>query len=300
MLAWCLSSRVRTTAPHSLSLSLPLHLSLHAQDTLAKYFDDMHGAFAVYTDPPTGNKVLRQQADSIPPLATHGGGATAYSAIIGDPDWAGYSLTTKVRSEGGNTSGGGANRGVAKKGAAGDGEDEFVFVGINGGSDLGTLHPEMFYHAPYRSGGGIVLILDMAGKWSLSADGQTVSGYVPNCERTARRFLQRTSAPLARPALSSRQSPDSQPCPRRIHSRLYLVCVLHLICAFHPHPPRKSNQDWQLEIRELARGRARRAQRRDQRDCDRQRRGAGHCAYGPWLREGTRLGWLWPPPLLVR
>ena len=63
-----------------------------------RYFSDMHGAFAVYTDPEShGNKVLRQQADHIPPLCTHGRGATAYAAVLGDASMrVGYSVITQV------------------------------------------------------------------------------------------------------------------------------------------------------------------------------------------------------------
>ena len=52
----------------------------YALDTLPKYFSDMHGAFAVAEG--AGGKVMRQQADKIMPLATHGRGAGVCSAAI--------------------------------------------------------------------------------------------------------------------------------------------------------------------------------------------------------------------------
>ena len=58
----------------------------------------MHGAFAVYTDPDGhGNKVLRQQADTVPPLCTHGHGASAYVTVLGDESMTlGYTVSAEV------------------------------------------------------------------------------------------------------------------------------------------------------------------------------------------------------------
>ena len=152
----------------------------YPEDTLAKYYSDMHGAFAVFTDPTgNGNKVLRQQADTIVPLATHGRGATAYAAIFGDPDWSGYSLETMVRSEGGGSSNNNNNNNNNTDGSVPAGADEFVFVGITAGdtaaSSMGSLHPEVFYHAPYSPKDGVVLVLAMSGSWSLTVAGDTVT-----------------------------------------------------------------------------------------------------------------------------
>ena len=44
----------------------------YPEDTLAKYFSDLHGSYAVFTAA-DGNKVLRQQAGNIAPKSTHGG-----------------------------------------------------------------------------------------------------------------------------------------------------------------------------------------------------------------------------------
>ena len=78
----------------------------YPEDTLARFFSDMHGSFAVFTAGP-GNKVLRQQAENVLPLSTHGRGAAGYAAVLGDDGWAGYTVTTMAKSEG-NTQNGSA------------------------------------------------------------------------------------------------------------------------------------------------------------------------------------------------
>ena len=86
----------------------------------------MHGAFAISTMPGIG-KVLRQQAGPIKPLCTHGGGAEAYAAVIGDASWgAGYTVQSAIMSQGGML----------------PGSPEFVFIGSHHGPDrMGGINP---------------------------------------------------------------------------------------------------------------------------------------------------------------
>ena len=137
-------------------------------DTLAKYFSDLHGSYSVYSDPTGGsaNKVLRQQADSVPPMCTHGRGASAYSTAIGGTEWSNYALKVAAKSEG-NTS------------AA----SEFLMFGAYGGGSFtadpmpgGNIKPETFYHAPYVPKlAGVVLLLFMDGTWTLSTGSGTLA-----------------------------------------------------------------------------------------------------------------------------
>lgn len=55
----------------------------YPDDTLPKFWSDMHGAFAVAITAGDG-AIYRQQGGTVPPLCTHGRGATAYATIIGD------------------------------------------------------------------------------------------------------------------------------------------------------------------------------------------------------------------------
>eukprot|EP00039_Didymoeca_costata_P000620 m.46512 g.46512 ORF g.46512 m.46512 type:complete len:841 (+) comp10380_c0_seq2:71-2593(+) len=132
---------------------LPLNENFeqYNEDALARFFSDLHGAFAVHIDT-DGNKVLRQQADTIPPLCTHGSGASAYSVGLGDCSMSNYTVSVAVKAESVNS-------------------DAFVFVGSHVGT---SANPESFYHSPYLKcrSSGVSLLLGMSGTWELTAAGQ--------------------------------------------------------------------------------------------------------------------------------
>jgi hypothetical protein len=126
-------------------------------DTLPRFFSDMHGAFAVASDRTTGggagaNKVLRQQAAALPPLATHGRSAAGYSVAIGDTSWQGYTLRLRVMLEL-----------AANQSTSSDG---FFFISSH--ATTGRAAPETSYHTPYLpSGGGAVMKVSLDGSWSI-------------------------------------------------------------------------------------------------------------------------------------
>ena len=122
-------------------------------DTLPLYFSDMHGAFAVAEDDSAHtraprNNFLRQQASSLPPLATHGRGANAYAVAIGATTWTNYNVSMSVRID--------TIPNVSVT-------DSFVFISSHLG---GHARPESTYHSPFLpNGGGASLQLHLDGSW---------------------------------------------------------------------------------------------------------------------------------------
>jgi hypothetical protein len=121
----------------------------YPEDTLARYWSDLHGAYAVFTDPATGNKVLRQQAGSVAPKSTHSNSAIGYSTALGDGSLKNYDVAVMAKSEGGPN-------GTSA---------EFVIIGSHGGS----ASPESYYTRAMVPSSGVVLHLNMDGTWSVAA-----------------------------------------------------------------------------------------------------------------------------------
>lgn len=125
----------------------------YALDALPKYWSDMHGAFSVAAGDAEAGQVLRQQSGSIPPLSTHGGGATAYAVAIGDRSWANYTVAFRVLVE--------PTPNVST-------EDRFFTVGSHVPNGVWPDWIGMF-HAPYLlRGGGATLAVWMNGSWTLN------------------------------------------------------------------------------------------------------------------------------------
>jgi hypothetical protein len=135
----------------------------YAMDTLPLYFSDMHGAFAVASDTATAaNKVLRQQAGALPPLATHGRSAAGYAVAIGDASWAGYTLSLRVMLEL-----------PANQSRSPDG---FFYLSSHATSE--RTSPESSYHTPYLpSGGGAVMKVSLDGAWSIMSACNNATGH---------------------------------------------------------------------------------------------------------------------------
>lgn len=139
----------------------------YPDDTLAKYFSDMEGSFAVAPDAASTNsgqnKVYRQFAGVVPPKCTHGGGS-AYSTVIGDRSLSGYTLEVGVRFRAKDAIGGAFAMMGSHAGATGAAQTSKRGINTN-----------VFYDKPFianSQAAGAVLVLKLSGNWTLTNGAQ--------------------------------------------------------------------------------------------------------------------------------
>ena len=158
---------VGTQRPFASLLPYSESFDSYPDDTLAKYFSDMEGSFAVAPDAASAssgqNKVYRQFAGIVPPKCTHGGGS-AYSTVIGDRSLSGYTLEVSVRFR-------------AEDAIAG----AFAMVGSHAGATAAYqtskrgINTNTFYNKPFiakSQAAGAVLVLKLSGNWTLTNGAQ--------------------------------------------------------------------------------------------------------------------------------
>ena len=131
------------------------------EDTLPRYFSDMHGAFSVFSEEEleaphraaragVRNRVLRQQAPTRP-LSTHGHSSSMFGTAIGDPSWSNYTVAVRAMVED-----------MAGKNASA----QFVRLGSHVGA--GPVSPSAM-HEEVVAIDGWTLQLEVGGSWSLVA-----------------------------------------------------------------------------------------------------------------------------------
>ena len=124
------------------------------EDTLPRYFSDMHGAFSVFSeegdDGGARNRVLRQQAPTRP-HSTHGRSSAVFGTAIGDPSWSNYTVGVRAMVE--DMAGKNASR-------------QFVRLGSHAGA--GPVSPSAM-HGQAVAIDGWTLELVVGGSWSLVA-----------------------------------------------------------------------------------------------------------------------------------